>query len=311
MKIIVATRTYNEQYFIETFIQHYLGIGVDEILFFDSASQDESLKIINSIHKKNNKVSLAISTEELRHTSDSKEAESCNYVLQYAIKKTLTLNEPIWWIFPDIDEFFQKPQGGLRKFLSSNISPIMRGVFLEWYLSPSQAIKDISSRKMLKQALRGRLKGKHLLAMEDPFYKDCLIRLDPQLITSSNCIKFTLGNHRLLINNEIFIGKSFPWALFHHLRGVPFAEYQRRIRERINLLQARHDEHYDAHCYHRFEKLQKQLRDYECYHASLQTISDINIQIEIARNFDPMQSQFNMFFKNLYLARETAHILKG
>jgi glycosyltransferase involved in cell wall biosynthesis len=308
MKIIAATRTYNDQYFIETFVRHYLSLGVDEILVFDSASQDNTVKIVREIGRKYPQVELSISSPDLRHTSDTKEAESCNFVLQSAIQRTMALSQPVWWIFPDIDEFLENPPSGLHSFFSGFTENIIRGVFLEWYLDPSKAIKSVSSKEMLRLALKGRLKGKQLLAMEDPFYKDCILKLDPQVISSPDQIKTTLGNHRLVINGKVTTGKSSSWALFHHLRGVPFIESQRRIRTRIGLFQAGHDEKYDAQLYLHFQKLQNQLRDYQNYYSKLLSDSDLRKQAEECRNFDSEESKFDRFIEEIYLAREEAYI---
>lgn len=53
VKISLLVRIYNEEYFLEDFIDYYYNLGVDEILFFDSNSTDSSLKILKKLQKTN------------------------------------------------------------------------------------------------------------------------------------------------------------------------------------------------------------------------------------------------------------------
>lgn len=48
-KISLLVRIYNEEYFLEDFIEYYYNLGVDEILFFDSNSTDSSQKILKKL----------------------------------------------------------------------------------------------------------------------------------------------------------------------------------------------------------------------------------------------------------------------
>ena len=89
MKIHSSTRIYNEEYFIEDFIEYYFNFDVDKIHFFDCGSKDNTLKIIKNkkkeYHKLGKIVDLVMTNVDLSHRSYLQLDEFCNYILKYVI----------------------------------------------------------------------------------------------------------------------------------------------------------------------------------------------------------------------------------
>ena len=60
MRLKIAARIFNDEYFIEDFLKYYLNLGVDEIHIFDGKSTDNTIKIINCFKEINKSVKRKI-----------------------------------------------------------------------------------------------------------------------------------------------------------------------------------------------------------------------------------------------------------
>jgi len=66
MKLKIASRIFNEEYFIDFFLDYYIKIGADEIHIFDGDSDDNTLDIIHLWTQKNNNIKIILSDKKHR-----------------------------------------------------------------------------------------------------------------------------------------------------------------------------------------------------------------------------------------------------
>lgn len=295
MLIKIATRVLNEEQFIDTFIQYYLDLGVDEIHFFDSGSQDQTLNIIKNWSRKNPAVKLIISDHELRHTSSSIETRVCNRILQHAMQDTVAYGDDCWWLFPDIDEFLRPPQPNLKKFFAETDNQIIRSVFFEWYLPPDELQTAYSLPQIIDLVHNGQLKGKLLDLLDDPFYKDDIILLSPENIKKYATLRTIAGNHRYLLNDEIIVPPNEPFLVIDHLKGLSIKHIQNRIDKWMLLLdnQLKKSPQDDWTLEH-FRQIKEQMVDYSAFFdQKLLTFAELEAKKpEIAR-YDNELSLYN------------------
>jgi len=294
MKINLATRVLNEMYFLDTFIQYYLDMGVDEIHFFDSESTDDTAKTIKSRGKKNPAVKLIRSHKKLRLTSYKKEVEVCNLVLRHAIDDYKKRKEDIWWLLVDIDEFVQPPPGGLRNFLQSAPHDIIRCVFFEWYLPPHLAEKKLSAPEVREKIAKGEAKGKLTDLWGDPFYKDYVLHLSPQTAAEFSRLRIIAGNHRFLLDRETVVPPNTPFLVIDHLRGVDIDVTRARIDKCLLLLEESQQKMQDNWTYEHYIEKKKEITDYRnFYENELKTKEELEALLEHVGDYDNSASLYN------------------
>jgi hypothetical protein len=294
MKIKVAARVLNEMYFLNTFIEYYLDLGVDEIHFFDSKSTDKTVETIKARQKKNPAVKLILSHKKLRRTSYSREVDVCNRILQHAIKDYKKKKEETWWILADIDEFLVPPAEGLRNFLNTSPLNIIRSVFLEWYLPIEWAEKKISARETLDKIRAGEAKGRLTELWGDPFYKDYILRLSPETTAKFAHLRITSGNHRFLLNGETVIPQNTPFFIIDHLRGVSIDVATARTDQALLLLEEQQKKMHDNWEYEHFKKQREDITNYrDFYRDSLNTKEELEALLEDVGNYDNSLSLYN------------------
>lgn len=295
MYIKIATKTFNEEMFVDTFIQYYLNLGIDEIHFFDSGSTDQTVAIINHWSQKNPNIKLIVSDPDLRHTSYSIETAVCNKVLQHAIQNTKDCNHECWWLFPDVDEFLRLSQQELSDLLHNCPNTFIRCVFFEWYLSPAQSKTGLPIPQMLAEARQGKLKGKLLHVLEDPFYKDFVIHFTPETIPDYFSLRTIAGNHRYLLNDEVIIPANVPFLTFDHLRGLSLEHIQKRVAKGMQLLEAQHQKRHDDWTFQHFSDVKEQLDDYlNFYNNILLSYPELETKKLEITNFDNSTSIYNI-----------------
>ena len=295
MRFKIATRIFNEEYFIEAFLRYYLNLGADEICIFDGYSTDNSLKIIkqlqNQSHYSKANIKIVCSDKKYRHKGYSQQTQFCNLILRYAIKDFLKTQEEVVWIFPDADELIRKPESGdILDYLSKSLSDIMRTVFVEWYSPPKLKKIKVEPIQILKNIKTGKLRGKIMELWGDPFHKDYIIRLNPQNIAHLKNIYTVSGFHRLILNEQILIPPNRDFLIVDHLSGVPINIFSQRVEKNLKLLKNNKDEW----SYHHFAQLKERLKDYDSfYYKSLKTSEEIEFQLKKINEFDNTKSYFN------------------
>jgi len=295
LKLKIATRIFNEEYFIEDFLNFYLNIGVDEIHIFDGKSTDKTIKLIRNLKEKSkelrNNIILVSSNKKFRHTSYLKQTIFCNLILHYAIDNFIKEKEDVIWIFPDVDEFIRKPKNGnIKEYFSQNINEFFRTVFIEWYLTPKMIHNHLNPLKFLTRINTNQIKGKIMDLWGDPFYKDYVIHLTNQNIDEFKGLKTISGFHRLILNEQIIIPSNKNFLVVDHLRGVPIDIFKKRIEKCLNLLENNKDEW----SYQHFTQTKKKFDDYETfYDEDLKSYIEIEREIKQIYQFDNNNSYFN------------------
>lgn len=295
MRFKIATRIFNEEYFIEAFLRYYLNLGANEICIFDGDSTDNSLKIIeqmqNQSHFFKSNINIVCSDKKYRHKGYLQQTQFCNLILRYAIKDFLKTQEEVIWIFPDVDEFIRKPESGdIIEYLSKSLSDIIRTVFIEWYFSPKLKEIDVKPIQILENIETGKLRGKIMELWGDPFHKDYIIRLNSQNIIDFKNLYTVSGFHRLILNEQILIPPNRDFLIVDHLRGVSINIFSQRVEKNLKLLKDNKDEW----SYHHFSQLKEHLNDYDnFYNKSLKTSEEIEFQLKKINEFDNTKSYFN------------------
>ena len=262
MRFKIATRIFNEEYFIEAFLKYYLNLGVHDICIFDGESTDKSLKIIERMQDKSNlfksNINIVGSDKSCRHKGYLRQTQFCNLILRYAIEDFLKNQEETIWIFPDVDEFIRKPKGGdILEYLSKNLSDIIRTVFIEWYYPPRMKNIGIKPIQILGDIKTGNLRGKIMDLWGDPFHKDYIIRFNRQNITNFKKLYTISGFHRLILKNKIIIPPNKDFLIVDHLHGLPINIFSQRIEKNLSLLDNKRDEW----SYQHFSQLKERLND--------------------------------------------------
>ncbi len=291
MKVKIGTRVLDESYFIETFMEHYLDMGVDEIHVFDSGSQDGTVEVVRGYEARGEPVRLVSVGPDLRHISRAREALLCNHIIKYAVKDYERREEPCWWIFPDLDEFVRPPEPALCEFLETCDVEVLRGVLIDWYLPPSLAAEDLPSRQVLRLVQNGQLKGRVSDLWGDPFYKDYVVRLDERTMPRFRGLQTVSGFHRLVLDGEIFLPSNDCHIVVDHLRGIPRHKALQRIDSRLRAL----DGEWDDWSLEHFLLIRSQFEDYTGFlaKASLQSPEELESTLGSVSRYDNGQSFFN------------------
>ena len=295
MRFKIATRIFNEEYFIESFLRYYQNLGANEICIFDGESTDNSLKIIERMQKKFSKLKISIkivdSDRNYRHKGYLQQTQFCNLILRYAIEDFLKIQEDTAWFFPDVDEFIRTPKSGnILGFLSKNTSDIMRSVFIEWFYPPKMEKIDIKPVKILEDIKADKLRGNVMDLWGDPFQKDYVIKLNHLNITEFKNLYTTSGFHRLILNKQMLIPPNRDFLIVDHLHGVPFNIFSQRVEKNLELLKNKKDEW----SYNHFSHLMNLINDYEnFYNNSLKISEEIELQLNKIHEFDNSKSYFN------------------
>lgn len=311
MKVNIATKVFNEEWYLDFFIRYYLDLGIDEIHFFDSASHDRTLEIIHEWSKKEQSVKLIITDEELRLSNDRMEILVCNQVLQHAKNRVQQTQEDMWWIFADIDEFLRPPEEGVKAFFKNMSHSVVRSVFFEWYLPPEMYEAGTSVKKILQMARKGELKGRLLDVLGDPFYKDFVFFFTPDNINGwYSTLRTILGNHRYFVNEELLIPPNEPFLIFDHVRGTSKAITMRRIDLNLKLqqedqIQKRQDHSTALH----FRQIKDELIDYETFYKNLHSFQELEAKKRQIPAYDSNTSDFNKIAYYYILTQELDHVL--
>ncbi len=243
MKLKIATRTLNSEYFIEFFLDYYIKGGADEIFIFDSDSTDRTKEIIRNYQNKNSKIHLVVSSKDLRHSNEKAEQKSCNILLKFALNNFLVENNEIWWVFLDIDEFIQIPKNlHLKTWLKQTNSDAIRTVFIDLYLPPELIKTQIKAKNMIQLANNGGIKGKIPDLRGDPFFKDNVLRLNNQNIKKFETLRAGGRFHRWTLNIKVYLPSNKEFLVVYHLQGIPINIIQEKIRGNLNLLASVEDE---------------------------------------------------------------------
>lgn len=289
----------NEEFYLDFFIKYYLSIEVDEIHFFDSASQDGTLDIIHSWSQKNKSVKLICSDKGLRHTSFAKQTAVCNMVLQHAKTDVRNTQEATWWMFPDVDEVLRSPPEGLKTFFHNMSTSTLRSVGFDWYLPPELMKEGITIEEVFRFFRKRELKGRLLGFEGDPFYKDFIFYITLENLNKYSTLQTIAGNHRYWLHDELFIPPNEPFLIFDHFRGGNMEHIKKRVEERMNLLDEK--EHMTiAHLMH-FNEVKNELHDYESFYNSLKSFQELeNLKPEITI-YDNSTSLYNQKIKFIML----------
>ncbi len=261
MLIKIATRVHNEEYFMKTFLDYYLGLEVDEIHIYDSFSTDKTDKIINTYIKKSKPIIKINLKKDYLHRDYFEQDRLCNEILNYAIADFQESKKETWWIFPDIDEFIRIPNNRKIKDHFLRIKDIcVRFLFIDWFLSPDLMYKDtITAKKFLDLIYNKKLKGEYLFLWNDPFYKYYAIKLDTGVLSKYNKIKTLSGFHRFIVRNEILYPSDNSILIVDHLRGIPYPKLKLRIDDRKELLKNQSDDWVLEH----FKLVEEKVRQYK------------------------------------------------
>lgn len=291
MKLKLATRVLNEEYFINTFLEYYVNLGVDEIHIFDCSSYDNTLNIISAWQSKHKGIILALSDKRFRHTSYINASNFCNYILEYAINNQIQSDEDSWWIFADIDEFIRAPNDkNLKKFLKECHNDLIRTVFIDWQPPPDLINQNLELNDILRNVRLGSYKGYIQELYGDPFYKDYIINFTPHNIKTYEKIKTIAGFHRFILKNQIFLPPN-EFLIVDHLRTVPFHISKKRINKRLKLLQDEQDDWLLEH----FLQLKNRFEDYERFYknSKLYAFEDLKEILKKIQEYDNQESYFN------------------
>ncbi|MFX0133238.1 MAG: glycosyltransferase family 2 protein [Candidatus Hodarchaeota archaeon] len=294
MKIKIATKIYNEEYYIDYFIKYHLESGIDEIHIFDAASDDKSLKIIKKWQEKTDRVKLIESNIELRLTTDQHETAVCNKIFKHAVDEQIKNKDDCWWIFPDIDEFINLANDELFTFLSKAKEDIIRCVFFEWYVHPEK--KDIlyPIEKMLEMAQKGELKGRIVYIFTDPFYKDYLVRINQDNFEKFKNVQTYSGNHRFILKSKVIVPPNEPSMIIHHLRGGSKKIIMERINRRLSILESTNEWGNFTH----FNERSEEINNYDSFYKSLYTLDKLLKQKEETINYNNKASRYNLFINS-------------
>ena len=318
MRLKIATRIFNEEYFIEAFLRYYLDLGADEICIFDGYSTDNSLEIIEQMQNQSqffkSNIKIICSDKKCRHKGYLQQTKFCNLILRYAIKDFLKTQEEVIWIFPDIDEFIRKPESGdIIEYLNKSLSDIIRTVFIEWYFPLKLKKIDVKPIQMLEDIKIGKLRGKIMDLWGDPYHKDYIIRLNCQNITNFKNIYTVSGFHRLILNEQILIPPNKEFLIVDHLRGAPINIFSQRVEKNLKLLKNTRDEW----SYQHFSQLKERINDYDnFYNKSLKTSEEIEFQLKKIKGFVNSKSYFNNVImrdnlNNLGVSKPSMHDYKS
>ena len=302
MKLKIATRTFNCEYFIECFLDFYIRIGVDEIFIFDSDSNDNTKELIIQHQKKNSNIHLIISSKDLRHTNEKAEQNSCNTLLKFALNDFLEEKKEVWWAFLDIDEFIQCPKNTkIRDWLQQRNRDTLRTVFINWYLPPELIKTQIKAIDMIQLAKNGDLKGRISDLWGDPFFKDNVIRLNNQNIKKYKKLKAVGGFHRWNLKNKLYLPSNKDFLVVYHLQGIPINIIQGKIRGNLKLLANVKDEWIKVH----FQKAKELFENYNTFFAQseLKTITELNEIMKNISNYNNDESYFNNVIMKEYFEK--------
>jgi len=295
VKLKIATRIFNEEYFIEDFLRYYIELGIEEIHVFDCKSTDKTIQILKRVRNNStdfkDKIIIAGSNKNFRHTNYLNQTIFCNYILNYAINNFLREKEEIVWMFPDVDEFIRKPDiYELKEYFYNNPSEIFRTVFIEWYLPPNALKLYINPKKILYKITPGKIKGRIMDLWGDPYYKDYIFHLTSQNFDKFRTLKTVSGFHRFISNKQVLIPSNKNFLIVDHLRGVPIDITRQRIEKCLELLSGNEDEWSFRH----FSGLKTQINDYEnFYREYLKSKDEIYNQMKEISTFNNKTSYFN------------------
>ena len=295
MKVKVATRSLNEAYFMAVFLGDYLSSGVDEVHVFDSGSKDGTLEIVEAWRDRTDSVELVLPPGELQHTGQDAEGRLCNYMLQYALRDYDQDLEESWWLFPDVDEFVRPPSSGLRPHLEASAADILRAVCIDWYLPPERAREDLPAEEVLRLARQGRLKGRFSDLWKDPFYKDCVLRVNAKTAPAFRHLETVSGFHRFILRGRLYLPSNENYVVVDHLRGIPLRRALDRLKFRLSRLKEK-----DDWAFVHFQLVLDQLRDYDrFFRTGLHSATELEGRVRLAQEYDNRNS-----FPNNVIIRE-------
>ncbi len=300
MKLKIAARTFNCEYFIANFLEYYLNVDIDKIYIFDSDSDDKTKNIIKKYQNDNNNIHLVLSSKELRHFNEVKERRSCNLLFEFALNDFKEKNAETWWLFLDIDEFIQPPEHmGLKTWLEQRKADMIRTIFIDWYLPPELANTPVKAREMIQLAKDGKIKGKIAELWGDPFFKDNIIRFNDRTIEKYKKLKAGGGFHRWNLKNQLYLPPNKEFLVTNHLQGIPKKIMQKKLEGNLKLLVNTSDEWLKVH----FQKVKGIFDNYDTFYdtAVLKTIMELNEIIKTISNYKNEDSYFNNVIMKEYL----------
>jgi hypothetical protein len=289
MKIKIAVRVYNEEYFIGHFLNYYLNLGVDEIHIFDCESNDSTIEDIEAIQNRHNEIILVESNKKFRHFNHWNQTRFCNHMLKYAIQKYLEDYSYSWWLFLDVDEFIRIKKSNLKNFFKKLSGYLLRSIFLEWYWPPEMEHAHFNFNKILNLVHNGNLKGKILNLWGDPFYKDQIISINENNLNLVRKLKTTSRFHRWILNQNIIYPQNRNIILVDHLRGIPISVAKSRINQNLELMKNEKDDWGYIH----FKQLKRNFEKYQEFYENLDKIEIINEVLRKVEKYDNSESIYN------------------
>jgi hypothetical protein len=289
MKIKIAVRVYNEEYFIGHFLNYYLNLGVDEIHIFDCESNDSTIEDIEAIQNRHNEIILVESNKKFRHFNHLNQTRFCNHMLKYSIQKYLEDYSYSWWLFLDVDEFIRIKKSNLKNFFKKLSGYLLRSIFLEWYWPPEMEHAHFNFNKILNLVHNGNLKGKILNLWGDPFYKDQIISINENNLNLVRKLKTTSRFHRWILNQNIIYPQNRNIILVDHLRGIPISVAKSRINQNLELMKNEKDDWGYIH----FKQLKRNFEKYQEFYENLDKIEIINEVLRKVEKYDNSESIYN------------------
>jgi len=288
MKINIATRVHNENYFFPFFIEYYEKLEVDNFfLFSDNENNQIFKKLLNKLQRqKNIHINNMYSINSINYYDQTNQ---CNNIFNYALEEYENNSEECWWLFIDSDEFIRSPiSNSLKKSLQNMNEEYIRTVFFEWYLTPSKFLNMMNPKDFLGLIHKGKLKGKILDLWGDLFYKDNIIKLDENTYSFFKKIKTISGFHRLILDKKVLISNG-SFLLVDHLRGIPKLKFQERMIHRMKKIKDEND-----WSYIHFKYILKILNNYSSYyHKHLKDANELEKDILDIKSIDYDKSYYN------------------
>lgn len=291
MKVKIAAKLHNDEYFVDTFIRYYFELGIDEIVFFDNGSTDRSMAIIEN-HNFVNDITCVDDYFNLKIENYYSEYVFTKGIYNYTLGDFKKSNRDTVWMYLDIDEYALMNHRSqlIEKFRNCVETNILGSIFINWYTHPSLRNSNIRFDNILNEAINGKLRGYLLKLYDNVVYKHNIIRFTKDSISELNNFNLLPGYHRVLHNQKIVTAKKNDYLLMYHIKGIPERYSTPRLINRFKDL-SNSDPHDFTLQHFKYEKVI--LDDYEYYYNNkFGLIDGILTEIEEEYNCCLIKNEF-------------------